>query len=157
MSLRRGVVCLGVGLLFAGLAAAQMPDNKVVKTEAQLDAEATQADALYKQAQSLATLPMYEELHAARPKNPVYVERLAMAWVAKAGAEASPEQTAADNKHALELFKEAVTLGDRSDLSQVMIEKLTAAATSRPRGRVGRCRRGARTSIRLRFCSAKAT
>ena len=107
-------------LLFASTASAQAP----AKTEAALNDEATRADALYKQAQTLATLPLYQDLHAARPANSLYTERLAMGWIAAAGASPSPQEGVADRNRARQFLLEAQTAGDHSDLLQVMLEKL---------------------------------
>ena len=94
------------------------------KTDAELDDEAKRADVLYRQAQALATLEMYQDLHAQRPAVPVYTERLAMAYIAKAGADTAPQDAASDRNTARRLFKEAKAQGDNSDLLQVMMEKL---------------------------------
>ena len=124
------VVCLACWLSMCAAAWAQTPPE--TKTEAQLDEEAKQADALYQNQQLFQALPLYEDLHARRPQRTFYTERLAMAWIAKGGTESTPEATAADNQHALELFKQAHAAGDNSDLAQIMLEKLTAAANASP-------------------------
>ena len=119
-------LCVLLLLVAAGTAFAQAP----AKTEADLNAEAARADALYKQAQALATLPLYQNLHAQRPANTVYTERLAMAWIAAAGASASPQEQVADRNLARKFFLEAQAAGDHSDLLQVMLEKLGPAQAS---------------------------
>ena len=97
------------------------------KTEAQLNDEAARANGLYQQSQPLAALPLYQDLHTQRPQNPLYTERLAMGWIAAAGASTSPQEQAADRNRARALFLEAQAAGDHSDLLQVMLEKLGPA------------------------------
>jgi len=124
------LVCLAVACCLIHAARAQTPP--VAKTDAQLDEEAKQAEALYQSSQLLSALPLYEDLHAQRPGNALYTEFLAMAWVAKGGAAGSPEEARADNQHALNLFKEIQAAGKKSDLTQIMIEKLTAGLAAQP-------------------------
>ena len=114
---RSFILCLC--LLFACL-----PTLAQTKTDAELDDEAKRANELYQQAQALATLGMYQDLHTQRPTAPVYTERLAMAYIAKSGTDTSPQEASADRNTARKLFKEAQAQGDHSDLVQVMMEKL---------------------------------
>ena len=137
------VAGLAVGLVVAS--GAQVPSGQVpvapsrtnIKTEAELDAEAKQADTLYQHAQTLATLPLYEDLHAQRPQRTFYTVRLALAYIAKGGAETSPDANKADTARARQLLAEAKAQGDNSDMTQVLISKLdesgAAPATSGPR------------------------
>jgi tetratricopeptide (TPR) repeat protein len=99
------------------------------KTEAELDDESKKAFELYDHGQTLAALPLFEDLHAHRPKNPAYMEGLAMSYIARGGASATPGQDVADSKLALQLFLDAKSAGATDDLCQIMIEKLSASAT----------------------------
>jgi tetratricopeptide (TPR) repeat protein len=93
----------------------------------ELDDEARRANDLYRQSQPVAALPLYQDLHNQRPSNPLYTERLAMGYVAKAGADASSQAAIADRNIARLLFQQAQSQGDSSDLLQIMLEKLGAA------------------------------
>ena len=116
------------GLLVVGLAlgcGAQVPSGQVpvapsrtnIKTDAELDAEAKQADALYSHAQTLATLPLYEDLHTQRPQRTFYTVRLALAYIAKGGVEITADAKKADTARARQLLGEAKAQGDNSDLT----------------------------------------
>jgi tetratricopeptide (TPR) repeat protein len=99
------------------------------KTDTQLDDESRKAFDLYDHGQTLAALPLFEDLHVHRPNNRAYMEGLAMSYIARGGASTSPDQAAADNKRALQLFLDAKAAGATDDLTQIMIEKLSASAT----------------------------
>jgi tetratricopeptide (TPR) repeat protein len=122
------LVCLAACVALVAPACAQT----AAKTEEQLHEEVKQAEDFYQQHKMLEALPLYEDLHTRYPDNAAYTERLAMAWVGKGGAESSSVQTAADNKHALDLMKQAEAQGDHSNLLEVMIEKLSAAVATPP-------------------------
>jgi tetratricopeptide (TPR) repeat protein len=127
--MRLGVAVLGLVVASAG---AQVPSGQVpvapnrtnIKTEAQLDDEAKQADALFQQSRTVETLPMYQELHEQRPSRVFYTERLALAYVAKSGTLQDPAAAAAARGQAKKLLLEAKAAGDNSDLLQVMLSKL---------------------------------
>lgn len=137
MRIWAGVVLVGV-VLALGAQEPVAPSRTNVKTDAQLDDEAKEADALYQQQRSLEALPLYEELRALRPTRTFYTVRLAVAYIAKAGASATPEARAAADQHALQLLGEAKAAGDNSDLTQVLTSQLQQAAAnaSIPRGPV---------------------
>ncbi len=116
-------------LLSLSLCAPAQPQTPA-KTDAELDDQAKHANELFLQGQPLATLPLYEELHAQRPASLVYTERLAAAYIAKSGADSSPQDALADRNTAHLLFKEAQSKGDNSDYLQIMMEKLNHADTA---------------------------
>ena len=107
-------------------ATAQTPTPEP-KTDAQLDAEASQAATLYQQSKALEALPLYQDLNAHRPNRPFYLERIGMGYAARSAAAGSEDEKRADLKLALDAIKAAQAAGDNSDLAQIMVEKLSAA------------------------------
>jgi tetratricopeptide (TPR) repeat protein len=124
------LVCLATATLCLPSLAQTPPAQPDTKTDAQLDAEATQANELREKSQILAALPLYEDLNAHRPKNPEYLEGLAMAYVARGAASGSKAAKMTDLRLALKTMQAAEAAGDKSGLSQVMIEKLTEAVNA---------------------------
>ncbi len=133
------------GVLVAGLAlsaGAQVPSGQVpvapsrtnIKTDAELDAEAKQADALYQQNRAIDTLAMYEDLHAQRPDRMFYTARLAMAWIMKGGATNAPEEKEADRARARKLLMEVQASGQKSDLVDIELGLLNDSAAAAKAG-----------------------
>jgi tetratricopeptide (TPR) repeat protein len=81
------------------------------------------ANTLYMAQNFVAALPVYEELHAAQPKENLWRERLAMCLLATSTGDASKVERA----HGLLL--EARAAGDNSNLLQVLLERLEAPQT----------------------------
>ena len=131
MRILAGVVGLGI-VLSLGAQVPVAPNRMNIKTDAELDAEAKQADALYQQQRSLEALPLYEELHAQRPSKTYYTVHLAISYIAKGGAATSPEAKKAAQDRARQLLEEAKAAGDNSDLTQVLISQLDEAS-ARPK------------------------
>jgi tetratricopeptide (TPR) repeat protein len=102
------------------------------KTDAELDEQARQAKALQDKSQALASLPLYEDLHTRRPANSIYMEGLAMAYLARGGTWNSEAEKLADLKRARQLFVDAKAHGDESNLCQIMLEKLSFLDTAAP-------------------------
>jgi tetratricopeptide (TPR) repeat protein len=117
-------LCLGASIA----AAAQAPEKK---TDAEIKAEATEADALYQKQNFLGALPLYEDLHAQVPQSLVYTEHFAMTLLNKAGEQPEPEATAT-RKRAKALLLQAKAAGDDSNLVQILLEKLANADNPAP-------------------------
>jgi hypothetical protein len=102
------------------LAAVQAPADK---SDAEVKTESDQAQALYDKGNFVAALPLYEELHAARPASTLFEERLAMSLLGGSGQPA-PAEAKAIRLRAKTLLLDARSKGDDSNLSQVLLEKL---------------------------------
>ncbi len=94
------------------------------KSDAEVQKEDQQAEALYQQQNFLGALPLFEDLHQQRPETNVFRERLAMSLLAKASTEA-PSDAALTRERAKKLLLEAKAAGDNSDLLQILLEKLS--------------------------------
>src|SRR6266550_1380773 len=94
------------------------------KSDAEVQKEDRQAEALYQQQNFLGALPLFEDLHQQRPESNVFRERLAMSLLAKASTEA-PSDAAVTRERAKKLLLEAKAAGDNSDLLQILLEKLS--------------------------------
>src|SRR6266550_5865567 len=97
------------------------------KSDAEVQKEDRQAEALYQQQNFLGALPLFEDLHQQRPESNVFRERLAVSLLAKAGTEA-PSDAAVTRERAKKLLLEAKAAGDNSGLLQIMLEKLSTPA-----------------------------
>jgi len=94
------------------------------KSDAEVQKEDRQAEALYQQQNFLGALPLFEDLHQQRPESNVFRERLAMSLLAKVSTEA-PSDAAVTRERAKKLLLEAKAAGDNSDLLQILLEKLS--------------------------------
>ena len=101
------------------------------KTEAELRAEAAKADAFLDRQNSVAALPLYEDLHAQQPGNLRYEERLAMSLLGSA-TQQSPQQAAATRERARKLLLDAQGSGDNSNMVTVLLEKTGKATAPEP-------------------------
>jgi len=99
------------------------------KSDAEVQKEDQQAEALYQQQNFLGALPLFEDLHQQRPESNVFRERLAMTLLAKAGTEAQADATVT-RERARKLLLDAKAAGDDSNLVQILLEKLSAPATA---------------------------
>jgi tetratricopeptide (TPR) repeat protein len=121
--MRLRLVAMGMLLLMGccGLLAAGQAQTD--KSDADVKTESDQAQALYAKGNFVAALPLYEELHAARPASTLFEERLAMALLGGSGQPA-PTEAKAIRLRAKTLLLDARSKGDDSNLSQVLLEKL---------------------------------
>jgi hypothetical protein len=104
-------------------------DTQVPMTSNQI-AEARQADEYFKVPNYTEALPLYEDLAGKVPMKAVYAERLAVCLINKAGAlPAGPEKDAIVSRYISEL-KRAKSLGDNSELVQIMLDKIRNAKIS---------------------------
>src|SRR5258707_453545 len=99
------------------------------KSDAEVQKEDQQAEALYQQQNFLGALPLFEDLHLQRPESNVFRERLAMSLLTKAGTEAPPDATVTRDR-AKKLLLEAKAAGDNSGLVEVLLEKLSTPLTA---------------------------
>jgi tetratricopeptide (TPR) repeat protein len=121
MCLRR--IAVGMIVLAGCCGLAAMGQAQAVKSDADVKTESDQAQALYDKGNFVAALPLYEELHGARPANTLFEERLAMALLGGSGQPA-PAEAKAIRLRAKTLLLDARAKGDDSNLSQVLLEKL---------------------------------
>ena len=113
-----------VGLLVGvGLTAFGQATEK--KTDAELKAEYDQAQKYFVVSSVVAALPLFEDLHAQRPNDPMYDERLAMCLLGNE-INLSPEQAQANHARAKSLLLAAQSLGDNSPLLITLLEKMSA-------------------------------
>ena len=94
------------------------------KSDAEVQKEDQQAEALFQQQNFLGALPLFEDLHQQRPESNAFRERLAMSLLAKASTEA-PSDATLTRERAKTLLLEAKAAGDNSDLLQILLEKLS--------------------------------
>lgn len=99
------------------------------KSDAEIQTEATQADALLQKQNFAGALPLYEDLHSQRPQNLPYQERLALSLIASA-AHQPVEQSKATLERARKLLLDAQTAGDHSNLLQILLEHLDPASAA---------------------------
>jgi tetratricopeptide (TPR) repeat protein len=93
------------------------------KSDAEVQKEDQQAQALFGQQNYLGALPLFEDLHIQRPTSNLYREELALCRLAQAGQLPPAESKAMrDSAHALLL--EAQASGDNSNLLQILLEKM---------------------------------
>ena len=120
--LRLGALMLAVSGV--ALSAQTVVGPGSTKSDAEVQKEDQQAEALFQQQNFLGALPLFEDLHQQRPENNVFRERLAMSLLAKASTEA-PSDATVTRERAKTLLLEAKTAGDNSDLLQILLEKLS--------------------------------
>ena len=94
------------------------------KSDAEVQKEDQQAEALYQQQNYLGALPLFEDLHQQRPESNVFRERLAICLVTRAGTE-GPSDTTLTRERAKKLLLEAKAAGDTSSLLEAMLVKLS--------------------------------
>jgi tetratricopeptide (TPR) repeat protein len=130
-ALRLGTLILAVS---GAVVWAQTAGTGATKSDAEVQKEDQQAEALYQQQNFLGALPLFEDLHQQRPESNVFRERLAMTLFAKAGTEA-PADATVTRERARKLLLDAKAAGDDSNLIQILLEKLstpTAPPAARP-------------------------
>ena len=98
--------------------------QSAAKSDAEVQREDLQAEALYEQQNFMGALPLFEDLHQQRPDSNVFRERLAMTLLAKASTEA-PTEAAVTRERARKLLLDAKAAGDNSNLLQILLEKLS--------------------------------
>jgi tetratricopeptide (TPR) repeat protein len=124
MRLRNVAVVVGWGLVVAAAGRGQAAES-----DADIKAEADQAQAMYDKGNFVAALPLYEELHTLQPQSMIFEERLAMSLLGGSGKPA-PAEANAIRARAKALLLDARAKGDNSNLSQVLLEKLEQAEQS---------------------------
>src|SRR4051812_7559970 len=77
----------------AGAGATTGATTVAAKTDAEVQKQGQQAEALYRQQNYLGALPLFEDLHQQRPERNVFRERLAMCLVARAATESPADAT----------------------------------------------------------------
>ncbi len=107
--------------------------NGGAKTDAEIQQEAAQADALFRSQNVVAAAPLYEDLHQQEPQSNLWRERLAMSLLGVAGTQQGAEAVATLNR-AHQLLLDAQAAGDNSDLVRVVLEKMDAAVRSTANG-----------------------
>lgn len=104
---------------------------QAAKTDAEVQKEAGEAQALFDKQNFVAALPLYEDLHKQRPESVVYEERLAMAVLG-----GTPDQGAAGQQvsraRAKALLMDAKSKGDNSNLLQILLEQLNNSEAAGP-------------------------
>jgi tetratricopeptide (TPR) repeat protein len=95
-----------------------------VKSDAEVQKEDLQAQALFGQQNYMGALPLFEDLHTQRPTNNKYREELALCRIAKAG-QLPPAESAAMLESAHTLLLDAKASGDNSNLLQILLEKMS--------------------------------
>jgi tetratricopeptide (TPR) repeat protein len=93
------------------------------KSDAEVQKEDLQAQALFGQQNYMGALPLFEDLHIQRPTNNKYREELALCRISKAG-QLPPADSAAMLDSAHTLLLEAKASGDNSNLLQILLEKM---------------------------------
>jgi tetratricopeptide (TPR) repeat protein len=119
---------IGLGILILALAGSILHAQTVPaasKSDAEIQKEDLQAQALFGQQNYMAALPLFEDLHAQRPTNNKYREELALCRISKAGG-LPPAESAAMLDSAHTLLLEAKASGDNSNLLQILLEKMSA-------------------------------
>lgn len=115
--MRRWLAALCLGVLTAN-------GNAQAKSDADLTAEFRRAQALYDEHKMPEALPLFEELHAARPKNPMYEERLAMCLLGTMAGQTDQGERDKMFARAKELLLDAKKNGDDSPLLNTLLEKM---------------------------------
>jgi tetratricopeptide (TPR) repeat protein len=122
LGMRLGALMLAISGVALSAQTAVGPGS--TKSDAEVQKEDQQAEALFQQQNFLGALPLFEDLHQQRPESNVFRERLAMSLLAKASTEA-PSDATVTRERAKTLLLEAKAAGDNSDLLQVLLEKLS--------------------------------
>lgn len=94
------------------------------KSDAEVQKEEKQAEALFEQQNYLAALPLFEDLHEQKPMSNRYREELAICRLAKAG-QLPPAEAKATRASARTLLLDAKASGDDSGLVQILLEKMS--------------------------------
>jgi tetratricopeptide (TPR) repeat protein len=110
---------------------AQTAAPAVTKSDAEVQKEEQQAQALFDQQNFMGALPLFEDLHIQRPTNNKYREELALCRVSKAG-QLPPAEAAAMLDSAHKLLLEAKASGDNSNLLQILLEKMSVPINRDP-------------------------
>ena len=118
-------------LVLGASVSAQVNSAIATKSDAEVQKEDQEAEALYQKQNFLGALPLYEDLHQQRPDSNIFRERLAMMLLAKVSGE-SPTDAAATRERAKKLLLDAQAAGDNSNLVQVVLEKLSQPTTTSP-------------------------
>jgi tetratricopeptide (TPR) repeat protein len=114
---------IGFGALVIVLCGSVLAAQTVsTKSDAEVQKEDLQAQALVEQVNYLAALPLYEDLHTQRPTNNKYREQLAVCLMAKA-IRVPPAESVAIQNRAHALLLEAKAAGDNSNFLQILLEK----------------------------------
>ena len=100
-------------------------------SSAELNKEAATADSLVQSQNVVEALPLYEDLHKQQPENNTWRERLATCLLGASVGRPSGEATAM-RERAHKLLLDAKAAGDNSNLLQILLEKLDAAASAAP-------------------------
>jgi tetratricopeptide (TPR) repeat protein len=94
------------------------------KSDAEIQKEDLQAQAMFEQQNYLGALPLIEDLHLQRPTSNKYREELALCRISEAG-QLSPTESAVMLESAHTLLLEAKASGDTSNLLQILLEKMS--------------------------------
>jgi tetratricopeptide (TPR) repeat protein len=111
----------GFLLLVLLMACASQPQDR---TPLSWDATRMRADAYYNQGQILDALPLYEELQRKEPKNPYYASRLAWCLLVEFESLPTGKERAAGVARAKAAAERAQALGDNSDLTRTVLERV---------------------------------
>jgi tetratricopeptide (TPR) repeat protein len=111
-------------LAVCGIGVSAQTGQSAAKSDAEVQKEDLQAEALYEQQNFMGALPLFEDLHQQRPDSNVFREHLAMSLLAKASTEA-PSDAALTRERAKKLLLDAKAAGDNSNLLQILLEKLS--------------------------------
>ena len=107
-----------------GIGISAQTGQSAAKSDAEVQKEDLQAEALFEQQNFMGALPLFEDLHQQRPDSNVFRERLAMTLLAKASTEA-PTEAEVTRERARKLLLDAKAAGDNSNLLQILLEKLS--------------------------------
>jgi tetratricopeptide (TPR) repeat protein len=112
-----------LGCLLLVLLLAACASNPEPRAPLSLSATAMRAETYLKQGQLLDALPLYEELSAREPKNPLYAERLAFCLIARSETTPTgPERTALVARARSEAER-AKKLGNNSNILGTILER----------------------------------
>jgi tetratricopeptide (TPR) repeat protein len=115
------IVLLSAALL--GVSLTTLAQTPQPKTDAEIQVEYQQAQKLYDDLKLVGALPLFEDLHAQQPKNPLYEERLAMC-LQGAAAGMTPDAAKAAYARSKQLLLDAKANGDNSPLLVTLLEKM---------------------------------
>ena len=126
LGMKVGVLALAV----CSIGISAQTGQSAAKSDAEVQKEDLQAEALFEQQNFMGALPLFADLHQQRPESNVFRERLAMSLLAKAATEA-PSDATLTRERAKKLLLEAKSAGDNSDLLQIALEKLSTPFAGR--------------------------
>jgi tetratricopeptide (TPR) repeat protein len=95
------------------------------RTELSWSATRMRAEAYFNQGQMLDAVPLYEELLKKEPKNPLFAGRLAYCLLAKFETLPSGADRTATVAHAKAMAERARTLGDDSNLTRLVLDRVS--------------------------------